>query len=49
MIFNLKSTNEYFGGYVGFIQLPTLKVRKIVSLQVWQGSQYEELASHKPK
>jgi len=37
--------NTYYGGYVGFIQLPTLKVRKIVSLQVWQGSQYEELAS----
>ena len=35
----------YYGGYVGFVQLTQLKVRKIVSLQVWQGSQHIELAS----
>lgn len=35
----------YYGGYVGFVQLQSMKVRKIVSLQLWQGSQYEEIAS----
>jgi len=35
----------YYGGYVGFVQLAHLKVRKIVSLLVWQGSQHIELAS----
>jgi len=37
--------HAYYGGYVGFIQLTQMKVRKIVSLQVWQGSQHLELAS----
>ena len=36
---------SYYGGYVGFIQLDTLKVKKIISLQVWQGNSYQELAS----
>ena len=36
---------SYYGGYVGFIQLSTMKVKKIVSLKVWQGNSYEELAS----
>jgi hypothetical protein len=36
---------SYYGGYVGFIQLDTLKVKKIISLKVWQGNQYQELAS----
>tara|TARA_R110001606_G_scaffold170240_3_gene315655 strand:+ start:13352 stop:14473 length:1122 start_codon:yes stop_codon:yes gene_type:complete len=35
----------YYGGYVGFIQLATMKVKKIVSLKVWQGNSYLELAS----
>jgi len=35
----------YYGGYVGFIQLKQMKVRKIISLQLWQGSEYEEIAS----
>lgn len=35
----------YYGGYVGFIQLTTLKLRKVVSLRVWQGNRYIELAS----
>ena len=34
-----------YGGYVGFIQLTQMKVRKIVSLQVWNGSKYIEIAS----
>ena len=37
--------HHYYGGYVGFIQLKQMKVRKIVSLQLWQGSHYEEIAS----
>lgn len=37
--------HSYYGGYVGFIQLPVLKVQKVVSLQVWQGSHYKEIAS----
>jgi len=37
--------HAYYGGYVGFVQLSQMKVRKIVSLQVWQGSQHLELAS----
>jgi len=36
---------SYYGGYVGFIQLSQMKVRKIISLRVWQGSQYVEIAS----
>ena len=36
---------SYYGGYVGFIQLDTMKVKKIISLKVWQGNQYQELAS----
>lgn len=34
-----------YGGYVGFIQLRHMKVRKIVSLLVWSGSGYKEIAS----
>tara|TARA_R100000734_G_C3318786_1_gene113397 strand:- start:2519 stop:3820 length:1302 start_codon:yes stop_codon:yes gene_type:complete len=41
--------NHYYGGYVGFIQLKQMKVRKIVSLQLWQGSHYEEIASAQAK
>ena len=37
--------DTYYGGYVGFIQLRHMKVRKIVSLQVWEGNSYRELAS----
>ena len=39
----------YYGGHVGFIQLSKMKVRKIVSLQLWQGSQYIEIASAQAK
>lgn len=39
----------YYGGYVGFVQLAHMKVRKLVSLQVWQGSQHIELASAQAK
>ena len=35
----------YYGGHVGFVQLAKMKVRKIVSLLLWQGSQYIEIAS----
>ena len=38
-----------YGGYVGFIQLRQMKVRKIVSLQVWSGSGYKEIASAQAK
>ena len=34
-----------YGGYVGFIQLKQMKVRKVVSLLVWSGSGYKEIAS----
>jgi len=34
-----------YGGYVGFVQLTKMKVRKVVSLQVWNGSNYIEIAS----
>jgi hypothetical protein len=37
--------NSYYGGYVGFVQLNQMKIRKIVSLQVWEGNNYRELAS----
>jgi len=37
--------HAYYGGYVGFVQLAHLKVRKVVSLLVWQGSKHIELAS----
>lgn len=37
--------DTYYGGYVGFIQLRHMKVRKVVSLQVWEGNSYRELAS----
>lgn len=40
---------SYYGGHVGFIQLKQMKVRKIVSLLVWQGTQYVELASAQAK
>ena len=36
---------SYYGGYVGFVQLDTLKLKKVISLQVWQGNSYQELAS----
>jgi len=36
---------SYYGGYVGFVQLDTLKLKKVISLQVWQGNSYLELAS----
>lgn len=39
----------YYGGHVGFVQLSKMKVRKIVSLQLWQGSQYIEIASAQAK
>lgn len=38
-----------YGGYVGFIQLRQMKVRKIVSLLVWSGSGYKEIASAQSK
>jgi len=41
--------HSYYGGYVGFVQLAKMKLRKVVSLQVWQGSEYEELASAQAK
>jgi len=40
---------SYYGGYVGFIQLSQMKVRKIVSLRVWEGNNYRELASAQAK
>lgn len=43
--FSRNPADSYFGGYVGFVQLHHMKVRKIVSLQVWQGNSYKELAS----
>ena len=39
----------YYGGHVGFVQLAKMKVRKIVSLLLWQGSQYIEIASAQAK
>ena len=41
--------SQYYGGYVGFIQLKQMKVRKIVSLELWQGSHYQEIASAQAK
>lgn len=38
-----------YGGYVGFIQLKQMKVRKVVSLLVWSGSGYKEIASAQSK
>ncbi len=38
-----------YGGYVGFIQLRQMKVRKIVSLLVWSGNDYKEIASAQAK
>tara|TARA_R110000744_G_scaffold14040_2_gene40290 strand:- start:445 stop:1566 length:1122 start_codon:yes stop_codon:yes gene_type:complete len=43
--FSRRPADSYYGGYVGFIQLNHMKVRKIVSLLVWQGNSYKELAS----
>lgn len=43
--FGRHPADSYYGGYVGFVQLQHMKVRKIVSLQVWQGNSYKELAS----
>ena len=46
---NFEYTNRpgmtYFGGYVGFIQLKQMKIRKIVSLLVWSGNGDKEIAS----
>ena len=48
-IHNFEYTNRagatLYGGYVGFIQLRQMKIQKIISLQVWSGSGYKELAS----
>ena len=44
-----EAKRQYYGGYVGFIQLKQMKVRKIISLQLWQGSHYEEIASAQAK
>jgi hypothetical protein len=43
--FGRHPADAYYGGYVGFVQLNHMKVRKIVSLMVWQGNSYKELAS----
>lgn len=43
--FGRHPADAYYGGYVGFVQLNHMKVRKIVSLLVWQGNSYKELAS----
>ena len=43
--FGRHPADSYYGGYVGFVQLNRMKVRKIVSLLVWQGNSYKELAS----
>lgn len=43
--FSRHPIQAYYGGYVGFIQLSQMKVRKIVSLKVWEGNSYRELAS----
>ena len=47
--FSRRPHKTYFGGHVGFVQLKQMKVRKIVSLLVWQGGSYEELASAQAK
>lgn len=48
-IHNFEYTNRpgmtLYGGYVGFIQLRQMKIQKIISLQVWSGSGYKEIAS----
>tara|TARA_R110002020_G_scaffold13411_2_gene48493 strand:- start:1038 stop:2159 length:1122 start_codon:yes stop_codon:yes gene_type:complete len=43
--FSRHPIHSYYGGYVGFVQLSQMKVRKIVSLKVWEGNTYRELAS----
>ena len=43
--FTRHPSDSYYGGYVGFIQLRHMKVRKLVSLKVWEGNSYRELAS----
>tara|TARA_R110000787_G_scaffold281894_1_gene393452 strand:- start:938 stop:2056 length:1119 start_codon:yes stop_codon:yes gene_type:complete len=43
--FSRHPIHSYYGGYVGFVQLSQMKVRKIVSLRVWEGNNYRELAS----
>ena len=43
--FSRHPIHSYYGGYVGFVQLHQMKIRKIVSLQVWEGNNYRELAS----
>jgi hypothetical protein len=35
----------YYGGYIGFVQLGTMKLSKVISLRVWQGDSYKEIAS----
>ena len=39
----------YYGGHVGFVQLAKMKVRKIVSLLLWQGSSILKLHRLKQK
>ena len=47
--FSRRPHKTYFGGHVGFVQLKQMKVRNLVSLLVWQGGSYEELASAQAK
>jgi len=39
------ANKAYYGGYIGFVQLSTRKLSKVVSLRVWQGDSYKEIAS----
>tara|TARA_R100001510_G_C7649856_1_gene207327 strand:+ start:158 stop:1465 length:1308 start_codon:yes stop_codon:yes gene_type:complete len=52
-IHNFEYTNRpgmtLYGGYVGFIQLRQMKIQKVISLQVWSGSGYKEIASAQSK
>ena len=43
--FTRHPAQAHYGGYVGFVQLSQMKVRKIISLRVWEGNNYRELAS----
>ena len=43
--FTRHPAQAHYGGYVGFVQLTQMKVRKIISLRVWEGASYRELAS----
>ncbi len=42
---NLRRTPTWWSDYIGFVQLNHRHIRKIISLQVWQGNRYVELAS----